>query len=33
VARTLGKFRKKGWISIENELVTVHQHGQLQTLV
>jgi CRP/FNR family transcriptional regulator len=33
VTRTLGKFRKEGWISIENELVTVRQPEQLQTLM
>jgi CRP/FNR family transcriptional regulator len=33
VTRTLGKFRKDGWISIENDLVTVRQPEQLKTLV
>jgi CRP/FNR family cyclic AMP-dependent transcriptional regulator len=33
VTRTLGKFRKAGWISIENEQVTVGQPEQLQALM
>ena len=33
VTRTLGQFRKEGWISIEDSLVTVHQPERLQTLV
>jgi CRP/FNR family transcriptional regulator len=33
VTRTLGKFRKDGWISIENELITIRQPEQLHTLV
>ena len=32
VTRTLGQFRKEGWISIEDSLVTVHQPDRLQTL-
>jgi len=32
VTRTLGKFRKDGWISIEKELLTVHTPEQLQAL-
>ncbi|MGA2048876.1 MAG: Crp/Fnr family transcriptional regulator [Terracidiphilus sp.] len=33
VTRTLGQFRKEGWISIEDSLVTVHHPERLQTLV
>jgi len=33
VTRTLGQFRKEGWISIEDSLVTVHQPERLQTLI
>jgi CRP/FNR family transcriptional regulator len=33
VTRTLGQFRKDGWISIEDSLVTLHQPERLQTLV
>ena len=32
VTRTLGQFRKEGWISIEDSLVTVHRPELLQTL-
>jgi CRP/FNR family transcriptional regulator len=33
VTRTLGQFRKDGWISIEDSLVTVHQPDRLQSLI
>ncbi len=33
VTRTLGQFRKDGWISIEDAIVTVHHPEHLQTLV
>ena len=33
VTRTLGQFRKDGWISIEDSLVTVHQPERLQNLL
>src|SRR5580704_18497225 len=33
VTRTLGQFRKDGWISIEDSLVTLHQPDQLESLV
>ena len=33
VTRTLSQFRKEGWISIEDSLVTVHQPERLQTLI
>lgn len=33
VTRTLGQFRKDGWISIEDSIVTVRQPDQLQMLV
>ena len=33
VTRTLGQFRKDGWISIEDSLVTVHNPELLQTQV
>jgi CRP/FNR family transcriptional regulator, cyclic AMP receptor protein len=32
VTRTLGQFRKDGWISIEDSLVTIRQPEQLQNL-
>jgi CRP/FNR family cyclic AMP-dependent transcriptional regulator len=32
VTRTLGQFRKDGWITIEDSLVTVHQPQRLQLL-
>ena len=32
VTRTLGQFRRDGWISIEDSLVTLHQPDRLQTL-
>ncbi len=32
VTRTLGQFRKEGWISIEDSLITLHQPEKLQTL-
>jgi CRP/FNR family transcriptional regulator, cyclic AMP receptor protein len=32
VTRTLGQFRKDGWISIEDSLITLHQPERLQTL-
>ena len=32
VTRTLGQFRKEGWISIEDALVTLHHPEELQTL-
>ncbi len=32
VTRTLGQFRKDGWISIEDSNVTIHQPGRLQGL-
>ena len=32
VTRTLGQFRKDGWISIEDSLVTLHQPNNLQAL-
>jgi CRP/FNR family transcriptional regulator, cyclic AMP receptor protein len=32
VTRTLGQFRKEGWISIEDSVVTVHQPDRLQNL-
>lgn len=32
VTRTLGQFRKDGWISIEDSLVTLQQPEKLQTL-
>lgn len=31
VTRTLGQFRKDGWISIENSVVTLHSPEQLHT--
>jgi len=33
VTRTLGQFRKDGWISIEDSLITLHQPDRLQSLV
>ncbi len=33
VTRTLGQFRKEGWVSIEDSLITIHQPEQLQTLL
>jgi CRP/FNR family transcriptional regulator, cyclic AMP receptor protein len=33
VTRTLSQFRKDGWISIEDSLVTLHQPDRLQMLV
>lgn len=33
VTRTLGQFRKDGWISIEDSMVTLHQPEHLATLV
>jgi CRP/FNR family transcriptional regulator len=33
VTRTLGQFRKDGWVSIEDSLVTLHQPEHLQALV
>jgi CRP/FNR family transcriptional regulator, cyclic AMP receptor protein len=33
VTRTLGQFRKDGWISIEDALVTIHQPDRLQALL
>lgn len=32
VTRTLGQFRKDGWISIEDSLVTIHQPEPLESL-
>ena len=32
VTRTLGQFRKDGWISIEDSLITLHQPSHLQAL-
>ena len=32
VTRTLGQFRKNGWISIEGSLITLRQPDKLQTL-
>ncbi len=32
VTRTLGQFRKDGWISIEESVITVHQPDKLQNL-
>jgi CRP-like cAMP-binding protein len=32
VTRTLGQFRKEGWITIEDSIVTVHQSERLQGL-
>jgi CRP/FNR family transcriptional regulator len=33
VTRTLGQFRKDGWITIEDAILTLHQPERLQTLV
>jgi len=33
VTRTLSQFRKEGWISIEDSLITVHQPERLQSLI
>lgn len=33
VTRTLGQFRKEGWISIEDSMVTVHDTNHLQSLI
>jgi len=33
VTRTLGQFRKDGWISIEDALVVIHQPERLQALL
>ncbi|HUX28516.1 MAG TPA: helix-turn-helix domain-containing protein, partial [Terracidiphilus sp.] len=33
VTRTLGQFRKDGWISIEDSLVTLHHPDRLQALM
>ena len=33
VTRTLGQFRKDGWISIEDSLVTIHQPDRLESLL
>ncbi|MDR3774566.1 MAG: Crp/Fnr family transcriptional regulator [Terracidiphilus sp.] len=33
VTRTLGQFRKEGWIGIEDSVVTVHQPDRLQHLL
>ena len=33
VTRTLGQFRKEGWISIEESVVTIHQPAKLQALI
>lgn len=32
VTRTLGQFRKEGWISIEDSVVTINVPDRLQTL-
>jgi CRP/FNR family transcriptional regulator len=32
VTRTLGQFRKEGWVSIEDSLITIHQPERLQAL-
>jgi CRP/FNR family transcriptional regulator len=32
VTRTLGQFRKDGWVSIEDSLITLHHPDKLQTL-
>jgi CRP/FNR family transcriptional regulator len=32
VTRTLGQFRKDGWISIEESVITIHMPERLQTL-
>jgi CRP-like cAMP-binding protein len=33
VTRTLGQFRKDGWISIEDSNVTIHNTDRLQNLL
>jgi CRP/FNR family cyclic AMP-dependent transcriptional regulator len=33
VTRTLGQFRKDGWISIDDSLITLHEPERLQTLL
>jgi CRP-like cAMP-binding protein len=33
VTRTLGQFRKDGWISIEDSMVTLHDTNRLQSLI
>jgi len=33
VTRTLGQFRKDGWISIEDSLITVHNPDNLQAII
>jgi CRP/FNR family cyclic AMP-dependent transcriptional regulator len=33
VTRTLGQFRKDGWISIDDSMVTLHRADQLQALL
>ena len=33
VTRTLGQFRKEGWITIEGSVVTLHQPERLESLV
>jgi CRP/FNR family transcriptional regulator len=33
VTRTLGQFRKEGWITIEDAVVTLHSPDRLQTLL
>jgi CRP/FNR family transcriptional regulator, cyclic AMP receptor protein len=33
VTRTLGQFRKDGWITIEDGMVTIHQSDKLQALL
>ena len=33
VTRTLGQFRKDGWISIEDSVVTLHDTNRLQSLM
>ncbi len=33
VTRTLGQFRKEGWITIEDSMVTLHDTNHLQSLI
>jgi len=33
VTRTLGQFRKDGWISIEDSILTLHSPDRLQSLL
>ena len=33
VTRTLGQFRKDGWVSIEDSIITVNQPERLQSLI